>query len=312
MTGKRQTIIDVAGTGFTTLDRTYADGDLIAEALGGSCGNIVTSLAMLRWRVAPVLALGMDDTADRLIAELSEAGVETGFVRRGQDWQSPILTHKIDTSSGSHWYSFNCPETDKRLPRFRAIEEDDVCAAEDMLRNCGIFYADRLSESILRAMRVAHSSGAMVFFEPSEVENETFFNQAVSMTSILKYSAEQLGTWREERHSPTPLFTITTHGENGLEIRHGSENMWCQAIAADRLADASGSGDMVSIGLIDFLLENQYVDPMRLTLNLIKSGVVAGQRLASANCGFQGARGLFRHKGANYARDILAIHLDVE
>ena len=273
---------------------------------------MVVSLAMLRWRVAPVLTLGMDDIADRLVAELSDAGVETEFVRRGQEWQSPILTHKIDTSSGSHWYSFNCPETDKRLPRFRAIEEVDVCAAEDMLRHCGIFYADRLSESILLAMRVAHSSGAMVFFEPSEVENESFFNQAVSMSSILKYSAEQLGTWRQERHSPSSLFTIATHGEDGLEIRHGAAKTWCQAIATDRLADASGSGDMVSIGLIDFLLNIQYVDPRKLTLNLIKSGVVAGQHLASANCRFQGARGLFRQKGASYARDILASHLEVE
>jgi fructokinase len=35
------------------------------------------------------------------------------------------------------------------------------------------------------------------------------------------------------------------------------------------------------------------------------SGVEAGQRLAAANCGFVGARGLFREKGADYARWVL-------
>ena len=33
--------VDVAGTGFTVLDRIYADGDLAGEALGGSCGNVL-------------------------------------------------------------------------------------------------------------------------------------------------------------------------------------------------------------------------------------------------------------------------------
>ena len=38
--------------------------------------------------------------------------------------------------------------------------------------------------------------------------------------------------------------------------------------------------------------------------NLIK-GVVAGQRLAAENCAYAGARGLFKGRGAAYARQVL-------
>src|SRR3546814_18606714 len=69
--------VDVAGTGFTVLDRVYADGGFAGEALGGSCGNVLVSLAMLHRHVAPLLALGMDNTGERLVSELSQAGANT-------------------------------------------------------------------------------------------------------------------------------------------------------------------------------------------------------------------------------------------
>ena len=53
---RSHTRFDVVGTGFTVLDRVFKDGTLSDEALGGSCGNVLVSLAMLQRRVAPVLA----------------------------------------------------------------------------------------------------------------------------------------------------------------------------------------------------------------------------------------------------------------
>jgi len=34
-------------------------------------------------------------------------------------------------------------------------------------------------------------------------------------------------------------------------------------------------------------------------------GIQAGQRLAAENCAYAGARGLFRSRGADYAREVL-------
>ena len=60
--------VDVAGTGFAVLDRIYTPGcSSVSEALGGSCGNVLISLAMLRRRVVPILSLGRDETGRRLL-----------------------------------------------------------------------------------------------------------------------------------------------------------------------------------------------------------------------------------------------------
>src|SRR3546814_19771077 len=82
--------VDVVGTGFTVLDRIYADGDFAAEELGGSCGNVLVSLAMLRRQVAPLLALGMDDIGTRLVEEFRRAGADPRFIRPPGDILSPL------------------------------------------------------------------------------------------------------------------------------------------------------------------------------------------------------------------------------
>jgi fructokinase len=61
---------------------------------------------------------------------------------------------------------------------------------------------------------------------------------------------------------------------------------------------------MVSIGVIDWIISHG-LGPDRLTAGALVEGVVAGQRLAAANCAYAGARGLFRSAGADYVRQVL-------
>src|SRR3546814_7820610 len=77
-------MIDVVGTGFTVLDRLYADGDFSGEALGGSCGNVLVSLALLRRQVAPVLSLGSDEVGEQLVDAFRIAGADTRFIWRSE------------------------------------------------------------------------------------------------------------------------------------------------------------------------------------------------------------------------------------
>jgi len=124
--------VDVAGTGFTVLDRIYTDGGLADEALGGSCGNVLVSLAMLHRNVAPVLALGLDDAGDRLVSEFTEAGANVDYIHQRLDLKSPILAQELDTSSGQHAFSFICPETNADLPRYQPIGDlrTPTCTAD--------------------------------------------------------------------------------------------------------------------------------------------------------------------------------------
>lgn len=298
-----RTRIDVAGTGFTVLDRIFENGVLENEALGGSCGNVLVSLAMLQRCVAPVLALGDDQIGERLVSEFAQAGAITDYISRRSDMRSPMLNQLLDTLLGEHKFSSICHETNSQHPGYEAIDQLELQSAVPAIAQCRLFYADRMSDSILEAMRTARESGAIVFFEPSAIEEDDLFERALELTSILKYSSDRLG----ERLSTNSFNCahIVTHGAAGLEVRDHQWTRWCASTRAGVVKDTCGSGDMVSVGLIDWLLTHHQSNSVLSGSDLVE-GIIAGQRLAAENCAYAGARGLFKEHGAEYVRQILA------
>src|SRR3546814_16527942 len=95
-------MIDVVGTGFTVLDRLYADGDFSGEALGGSCGNVLVSLALLRRQVAPVLSLGSDEVGEQLVDAFRIAGSDTRLIWRSVGRRSTVLLPEMYIMPGAH------------------------------------------------------------------------------------------------------------------------------------------------------------------------------------------------------------------
>ncbi len=305
----KQNSIDVVGTGFTVLDRLYADGDFVAENLGGSCGNVLVSLAMLHRQVTPVLSLGCDYTGERLVQEFRSAGANTSYINCHEGRRSPVLRQELDTCSGQHSFSFTCRDTLEEFPRYEPISLAEVESASLALDQCSVFYADRLSPTILDAMERAHLGGAVVYFEPSDFDPD-LFNDALAVTTVLKYSAERMGPEIDDRVASSAAIAIITYGSEGLEVRHGHQKIWSAAVPARNVMDTCGSGDMVSVGLIDWLLNSQQSwHAHNLGIHDLMGGVMAGQRLAAENCAFAGARGLFQHHDAAYVRAILATRI---
>ncbi|KQX38201.1 hypothetical protein ASD04_11315 [Devosia sp. Root436] len=298
------TAVDVVGTGFITLDVIYEDGNRAAEALGGSCGNVLISLAQLNRSVAPVVKLGLDDVGGFLEEEFRHAGAVTKYISRSADIGSPVLLQEVETANGRHNFSFTARGSDARFPRYSAIETTHTSAARGLIQSCVVFYTDRLTETIADAMEMAWTSGAMVFFEPSEIEDAKLFRRAMQYVSILKCSEERISSWDDAPVGDHAL-TIVTHGALGLQLRQGSQSMWCDAMPAPRLVDTSGSGDMVSVGLIDWLVSHKQA---RFVWNMAEmaAGVRAGQLLAATNCAYLGARGVFNAIGVDGVRRLLA------
>jgi fructokinase len=297
-------MIDVVGTGFAVLDRLYADGDLTTEALGGSCGNVLVSLAMLHRQVTPVLALGLDEIGEQLLAEFKVAGADTRHIHRHPGRRSPVLRQELDTRSGHHSFSFTCRDTFEEYPRYQPIGHEELKSAMVALENCTLFYTDRLSPAILDAMAQATHGGAIIFFEPSDIDN-ALFDEALAMTSVLKYSSDRLGPELDDKVAASAAMAIVTYGADGLELRHGRERTWSAAYPAKQVTDTCGSGDMVSIGVIDWLLAHAAPRLRGLTVHDLMGGVAAGQRLAAENCAFAGARGVFQQRDISYVRSIL-------
>lgn len=300
-----QSGVDVAGTGFTVLDRVYQDDVMAFEALGGSCGNVLVSLAMLDRAVVPVIALGDDAVGQSLIGEFERAGADTRYISRSEERASPVLAQKLDTGSGVHSFSFTCPETEEELPKYASIDDDQVRVAAGIFEACLVFYADRVSAPIVDAMERASRAGAIVYFEPSSIDDQDLFERAVICSHILKYSSDRLATRLEAAPLKESAILVVTHGVDGLELRQGEQSKWSAAILAPKVMDTCGSGDMVSVGIIDWIV-GRGRSTQSLAMDDLLEGVVAGQRLAAANCAYAGARGLFSKCGAASARRLLS------
>jgi fructokinase len=298
--------VDIAGTGLAVLDRVYPKHQKSFEALGGSCGNVLVSLAMLERSVFPLLALGDDEVGNSLVDEFVRAGADTRYISRRYGMSSPILAQRLDTDSGQHSFSFICPETKKNLPQYFSVDEAEVEGARPLLSACAVFYTDRLNPSTFRAMQTAAESGSIVFFEPSAVDDEELFDRAIELCSVVKYSSERLSDRLNERRLKAGAIAIITYGSDGLEVRKNHESAWCAAVRAPIVRDTCGSGDMVSVGIIDWMLTNHRCGAAQLSLHDFLFGVVAGQRLAAFNCAYPGARGIFLNQGASCARSILS------
>jgi fructokinase len=154
-------------------------------------------------------------------------------------------------------------------------------------------------------METASRSGAVVFFEPSAIEDDELFDRAMALCSIVKYSAERLSDQLTRRRLKDGAIAVVTHGADGLEVRQEGIRTWCASVKAPLVRDTCGSGDMVSVGIIDWMLTNYRRGTAQPSLHDFLAGVVAGQRLAAINCAYPGARGIFFHHGADCARSIL-------
>jgi fructokinase len=271
---------------------------------------VLISLAMLQRSVFPLLALGDDAVGNSLVDEFVRAGADTRYISRRHGVSSPVLAHWVETDVGQHSFSFICPETEKDLPRYCSVDEFEVEEAKPALIACAVFYTDRLNCSTFRAMETAAQSGSIVFFEPSAIDDDELFDRAIPLCSVVKYSSERVS----DRLSGTKLkrgsIAVVTHGADGLEVRQDGERAWCAAIRAPVIRDTCGSGDMVSVGIIDWLLTHHRRGTGQPSLDDFLPGIVAGQRLAAINCAYAGARGIFLYHGASRARSILDGRLD--
>lgn len=301
---KRTAKTDIVGTGFVVLDRVYENNHKAFEALGGSCANVLWSLAMLDRQVTPVLRLGADDVGEHLVGEFRDAGADTRFIARQTSIASPILVQFTDTHLGTHSFSFMCPDTNAEFPRYQPIDYQEVEAAAAVIETCAVFYADRLSEAIVLAMETVSQQRGIVFFEPSAISDRELFNRAIECATIIKFSSDRLGRDVLPALAGKSSIGIMTHGARGLEVVKGGGHIWSEAVAIPDVKDTSGSGDMVSVGLINHLIETGETADT-LTLLTVLKGVRAGQRLAAANCSYLGARGLFEHRSPQFAHSIL-------
>lgn len=292
----------VFGTGLIALDLVIsADPETPIRAwAGGTCGNVLSILAALGWDAYPIARMNGDAASMRIRADMKKWGVQLKFASCKPTTNTPIIIqHILRARDGSpkHRFSWACPHCGNWLPSFKPVTTNAVEGIGPHMRQAKAFFMDRLSRSALVLAKQAADFGAVVVFEPSAKSDETLLSEALEIAHIIKYSDDRFGRvpGAMERGRAT-LVEVQTFGANGLRYRHRLDrtaSAWKQmaAVKAVRLADTSGSGDWCTAGLISMTARGGLEGLIKAGEDGLVQALRFGQKLASWNVGFEGARG---------------------
>lgn len=283
----------VLGSGFIALDIVQGQDGLFT-ATGGSCGNVLMTLAWLGWTSGPVARLGCDMAGEVVAEEMKSAGLKMDFLRRSEAVSTPVVVQQfVESANGSrrHRFSLVCPECGAWLPRYRSIV---LTHAREAMQGKGpkAFYFDRTSPATVAVAEWAKKNGAVVFFEPSSIGEDSLFERAVDACDILKFSSERFSGNTELSQAQGPALVVRTMGAEGLQARWKGRWSSFEPFVAPRVVDAAGAGDWCSVALLHLLAQEGTRGFGAARKADVERALRLGQALAALSCGFEGARGL--------------------
>lgn len=278
-----------------------ADPNVPARAwAGGTCGNVLSILAMLGWDAYPIARMNGDPASQRVRADMKQWGVQLKFASCKPTTDTPIIVQHIlrkRDGSPSHRFSWACPHCGSWLPSFKPVTTKAVEYVSEHMGEAKAFFMDRLSRSALLLAQQAADAGAVVVFEPSARSDEKLLGEALKIAHIIKCSNQRFAQipGAMDRCSAT-LVEIQTFGANGLRYRHRlgrNTSSWKQldAVPPAHLADTCGSGDWCTAGLLSMVAANGREGLVGIGPDGLAEALRFGQKLAAWNVGFEGARG---------------------
>ena len=292
----------VIGTGLIALDMVVGPGAEIPirSWVGGTCGNVLSILAWLEWNAFPIARMNGDAASQRIRADMERWGVHLDWTSCAPQIHTPIIVQEIlhmNDGRRNHRFTWSCLRCGGRLPGFKPVTVASVEKIKPEITDTSVFFFDRVSRATLTLAAEASARGAVVVFEPSGNLNGRLMAEAISLAHIVKYAEGRFSqVYRSHNDGAAPLLEVQTLGERGLRYRHRfgrgvSDWIFQESFPVPRLADACGSGDWCTAGLI----AKTAVAGQRGLRGAGASGVdealVYGQALAAWNCNFEGARG---------------------
>jgi fructokinase len=292
----------IFGTGLLALDLVIsADPEIPVRAwAGGTCGNVLSILAVMGWDAYPIARMNGDSASHRVRADLKKWGVQLKFASCHPTTNTPIIVQRLlrkKDGSPTHRFSWACPHCGSWLPSFKPVTTQAIEPVLVHLDTAKAFFMDRLSRSALLLAKRAADAGAVVIFEPSAKSDEKMLREALQIAHIVKYSDERFAQIPQVMESgSSTLIEVQTSGASGLRFRHRLHHAvsgWKQLDAAlpDRVTDTCGSGDWCTAGLISKLAANGRKGLRDSGVDGLTTALRFGQKLAAWNLGFEGARG---------------------
>ena len=289
----------ILGTGLVALDFVFKDGVFFGAWAGGTCGNVLTALALLGWHSYPIARLSMDAAGERVKADLGRWHVRADFLSCPPAAATPIVVENLTTSAeghGHHAFSWNCPRCGAKLPRHKPITEYATDAVGDGTLGSSVFFMDRLSPASLALATRARSDGALVMWELAAERDPALLDAALAIVHILKYARERAALVPVDKAAIVDL-EICTLGENGLRFRSSLPNAataeWTSVsgFRPNVVVDPCGAGDWCTAGLLSAIGVGGYAAFKQLSHDELLTALRYSQAMAAWSCAFVGPRG---------------------
>lgn len=238
-------------------------------------------------------------------------GVNSTYMVKSKDGQTPIIVERIITSKGApkSRFEWRCPICGNRFPKCRQLKRDDLSYLMNGTLAPNVFYTDRVSNAIIDLAKYYKSKGSMVFFEPSTIGNECNFLEMARISDILKYSNDRLktiGIYKRQIKCPLEIETL---GSQGIRYRFrttaSARTNWVsqKSFVVKNVTDSVGAGDWCSAGIMQQLFKDGKREMNEIEKDEINRAILYGQALASISCQEEGARGIMYSHDKASVRD---------
>lgn len=290
------------GAGLVALDIVMNGNPKIPLNLfaGGSCGNVLTILSFFNWESLPVARLKKNDASKKLLSDLKNWKVNTSLITQTLDGSTPIIIQSIkkDKNGNSvHTFQFRNPDNGEWLPSYKPVLGSEVESLTKKSPTPSVFYFDRVNRSSIDLAKYYKQNGAVVFFEPSSINDNKQFEECLNIADIIKFSNERIKNYASLYPIQRVPLEIETLGKDGLRYRFShslKSKIWrtLPSYKISNIVDAAGSGDWFSAGIISGLASNGLKEFKNQNGQAILKALKHGQALGALNCFFNGARGL--------------------
>ena len=262
----------IVGAGLISLDVLIWEGNRIPVSfyVGGTCGNVMMILSHMGWDAYPIARLDGTKDGVRVLDDMKKHRVHTDFIST-QDGKTPVIVQRnFINKDGVPTHKF---ESRNNIGRFyldfkslTLKQANEVIERIDFVPK--VFFFDRVSPAILKLASTFKEKGAVIFFEPSNIN--------------------QFKDYKDK------LF-IQTQGAKGLNYRLSGDWKHLEPVANKKVVDTAGAGDWTAAALINNLFKDKVMFGIcDLLESDLETALKEAQKVGAESCSYEGARGMMQ------------------
>ena len=282
--------------GFTTGKRNTYTETILAEEVGGTCGNVMCMLAHLGWDARPQVKLIDSEEGHKLAESLIEFGCDSRYISFSANggFSGLMCTHRKNRNTGEH--ELGLRGFGPNGSRFRKITElrarDEVPQFLDSITEYpDVYFFDHNEAGPREMAKEFCNRGTLIYYEAENNKDWNKFIKSVEVADIVKFSDENVPDIDFCNDYPEKLF-IQTQGSKGMRYSlNGGEWIRVKPVSVEKVVDWEGCGDTVSAVFLNELYKLGLPKVSEMTEEQVLKSLNVAAEKSAMNTQYYGSKG---------------------